>query len=505
MKNQFYLRIKIMEIIYIMNEIYNRVKEIHESKNDYQIKLLEISKIINQNNKIITTLFNSINNTKKIKLSYQNTTQQLIKLIKSESDELIKLSLIITYLHHVIYEIMGQDENCYFTLDGNEEMIIPEKITYYVYLSMKPEQNSYVYLITFIFSFESFFHDRFYIGIDYEYTGGKNIQLYQINYEHPISKQKFIMIFNPKDLDDYMMESFVSMVICNRNIKKILHGADPLDLPYTYKEMLNDDFDKIIKFTKSMVDTRYYCDYYKATYESSDVKCMIYDDDPTKSGIYTFGLISDESQNRLAEILISLPPERQWNIKRMTKSETLYTLYDTLFLKYFYYKIISKAIEHEKTPEAEKSTMFFYKNVLSEVSQFATLESKKITGLTLKCKEEVDLINNYMIRKNNKTIKLIEIYNKASQEIEITNPKVSIDTLIKVTYFKTPISLLIKKIIYTILTNKYRIYQNKLKTYDTRLSNKFIYEYFDTYEFFVLKKIFEEIELFLESKIKMLY
>ena len=117
-----------------------------------------------------------------------------------------------------------------------------------------------------------------------------------------------------------------------------------------YTHILQTDPKKIIRFTRTLIDTRFLCEYYKLTRdEVSDSRCSIYDEDPTRSAIYYFKVISEEQQNELTKLLQSMPAPHdiQWNIHKMPESQTLYAQYDVFYLKWFYYKMIHDATEDE--------------------------------------------------------------------------------------------------------------------------------------------------------------
>ena len=110
----------------------------------------------------------------------------------------------------------------------------------------------------------------------------------------------------------------------NKFIKKILHGSDSLDIPYMYNQLLDKDPEKIISFTKTMIDTRFLCEYYKLTKsDPSNNKCSIYDEESDRSAIYYFNVISEKQQEKLSDVLKSMPPPHDivWNIHKMPKSQ----------------------------------------------------------------------------------------------------------------------------------------------------------------------------------------
>lgn len=140
------------------------------------------------------------------------------------------------------------------------------------------------------------------------------------------------------------------------------------------------------------------------------------------------------------------------------------------------------------------------------MTQFSYLEKWKITFLVNRCKEDVDPINNYMVRHSNKILKLIDIYKQISDGITTVNPKASVDKIIKVSYFKEPVTTIIKKMAYTIISRKYKVYQNKSTIWTDKLDNKYVFDFFEKQmNYNYLNMIFKEIELILETRITMIF
>jgi hypothetical protein len=159
----------------------------------------------------------------------------------------------------------------------------------------------------------------------------------------------------------------------------------------------------------------------------------------------------------------------------------------------------------DETTELGKKTVYqLYKHVLYELTQFVYLERREITIMTAKCKVEVDPLNNYMIRKPGGILKLIDIYNQVSTDIVVTNPKVSIDKVMKVTYFKGLVTILIKRITYGLITQKCTIYKDKITIWHEKLNNRFILEFLKEMNYHYLHRIFQEVEKIIESRIKSL-
>lgn len=487
----------INDIVKELYDIYHKIDNIYHSEITNIEKWKNIAIIINDNNEKFFGIYQIIKKEplrKEINLNYHTELPQLNQQIDTENLDIMKASLIITALHHIVYDLMSREDNYYFSLDGEKEMYsLKKKITYYINLSVKKEQNIFFFAFFIVFSLESTFNKHFYLGMDFEGTT-KKIQLAQLCFEHNVSLKSFIMIISPDDLDAYMILNFINLILCNKSIRKILHGSDSLDVPYIYEQLLNNDKNKIIKFTKGLIDTRFLCEYYKINIiGKSDNKCTIYDEDQNKSSIYFFGLISLGEQENLAKILESIGPDHVWNIHRMPRNQVLYAQYDVIFLKYFYYRIIHVATENITSEIDKKAVIELYKYVLYELTQFVYLEKKKVTFISLRCKEEADPMNNYMIHKGSETVRLNDYFNLLGVNIITFNPKVELDKILKVSYYKITVEILMKKLFYTAISKKYRIFKNKSNLWLDKIDNNYVFEFFHNIKFYYLGHVFQDI------------
>ena len=306
-----------------------------------------------------------------------------------------------------------------------------------------------------------------------------------------------------------MMKNFVRLIMCNGHIKKILHGSDALDIPYIYNEMLENDAIKIMKFTRALIDTKLLCEYYKLNLSTpSDSVCKMY------TVLDYFKVISPEKIVELDFMIEELGPHQdlRWdNIQKMPKNQLLYALYDVIYLKYFYYQILFLATEETTDPLKKKSIMTLYKHVLYELTQFAYLERNKITFVQSKCKEEIDPLNNFMIRhggigKPQKILKLIDVYNKIYTGLVTVDPVTEIDSILKVNYFKVLVETIIKKFVYTIAGRNFTIYKDKNTVWSEKLTNSYIFEFLnEKMDYKYLGRMFKDLESTLELRLKMLF
>ena len=475
--------------------------------------LLGVVQLLSENRILLRKIFKTllISSIKDITINYDididKNGDKIMSGIKQEADTLVKSSLIIAAIHHMLYNLLATKDNYYLKLDGQTEMqIVDREITYYTYVSSKPELNIYFHGFILQYALESVFNKHFYLGMDFEFTN-KKIELAQLNFEHNISDKSFIMIINPDQLEQSMSKDFIELILCSKSIKKIVHGSDAQDIPYIYDKLLDGDDQRIIKFTNSTIDTKLICDYYKVNSPvPTDEKCSIYD------AIRYFDVISTEMYDKLNDIVESMQPHQdiRWNIHHLPKAYVLYALYDVIFLKYFYYRMIMVATKSDSNAIEKKATMSLYRHVLFEMTQFIYLEKRydeksPETSMIIKCKLESDPINNYMIYffkgGERKTMKLLDIFNQILPSIRITNPNFSFDTLLKVKYYAKKLTVILKKMAYTVISQNYTINKDKMTKWEVRLSNQYVFDYLDKLKYKYLLRTFKEIESIFNARI----
>lgn len=458
----------------------------------YKIPWLELIKNIPLHIDKIINEFKDID-VKDIKLIYDSNN--LLKLIENENDSRIKFSLIISYLHQIIYDNIIKDAE--LTFASNKEMpIIKLNLTYYVIRALNNNDNLKFNAFIIIYAFESLYNNNFYIGIDLEYRD-KKAQLIQINFEHPIDKRSIIYLISPEFIDKKIFDNFIFFILTNRKIKKILHGADSQDIPYIYETILNNDKNKIIKFTNSFIDTKILCEYYNFSIsEIEPGKCSIYDT------VYDIGLITKEKHNELINLVDSIPHiyDIGWNINKLSKLQILYAQYDVMFLKYYYFRIMYIAMMKFNNINEQKNVLVIYKKLLYELTQFIFLEKRNITAYLEKANEETRDINNYMIKSSGKVYKLIDIFNNVSINIIINNPIVNISSLLGVKFFRKQIIILVKFLVYHTITYDYIIFKNKTEIWTHKVSDRFLFDHFKKYPY--LLHMCQDIEYIVRLRIK---
>lgn len=490
------------EIISVIYKYHQEILDHFNNKESDIIKWQNIAEIVNVHQSDFVKFFKKLKKQDRsnITLDYDIPHQKLLTMIDSEKDIIVKSSLLILSFHHIVYSLIPKEGNYNIKLDGREEMIVLKKdITYYLCISDKIEKNIFFHTFIITFALESLFNKHFYLGIDFEYTN-RQIKMCQMNFEHNHSLSSIMMIVSPTDLGDIIMNDFIYLIMCNKYIRKILHGSDSLDIPYIYEQMLKQDVTKIIKFTRAVIDTRFLCEYYKLSRSmASDNKCSIYD------AVLYFNVITEEKHNQLDKLVNEDMPhytDNMWNIYKLSKAQILYAQYDVIYLKYFYYKIVFTATESVETDDEKKNVMDLYRHVLFELTQFVYLQRREIVFLMEKCKELVNPVNNYMVYSKTGVYKLIDVFNKILPGIVTHDPYVEIDKLLTVTYYKTLVLTLIKYIIYTNLVNKYKVHKDKNNIYNEKFDSNIIPDFLEKLNFFYVKRMFEDINKITDNKIR---
>lgn len=394
-----------------------------------------------------------------------------------------------------------------------EEIKTPKtRITYVVSIADDEVKTKLFLLYIMVYHLEAYIRtiigddtsSKPHVGLDYEFNN-RIIALMQSNFETVSSKEydtnSYIWISNPGEFDDNANKILIEYLMIDQNIYKILHGPDSLDIPYMYSVMFNNDKDTILKFTRKVIDTRFLCEYYRLSIDDGK-KCSIYD------ALEYFGTISKEKFEWLEETHESMGPVQDisWNIHKMSSYHKQYALYDVLFLQHFLFDIYGKI--QKDTPQYISS----YRFVLALI-RFIFLERREVINTIETAKDEINPMNNYLIKHKGKNITLITIYNEVIENLKIPyshkngnkNDVIDIDFIFLVTYVKKLLSVLFKKIIYHIIINNYQIYMNKTDRFTGKLPLDNMYkELTDNHQ----KKIILLLNLFhneVEKKIMTLY
>lgn len=416
----------------------------------------------------------------------------------------------ISLLSAIVYDCTTWPGAYYFSLNGEDEMqILRRPIVYYIHMSQKTEDNLFFHAFLLCYALQSLGIDRLIVSIDFEFTRG-HVEVMQMAFEHPTDLRTITHLVSPVELTDQCMDHYITTIMTNLRIKKLLHGSDAQDMPYIYHGMFGDKREWALAFAASQVDTRLLCDYYKLN--NTDLEkayCSIYDNTPERSAVLFFGVISEEQQEKLSLMMDSMPHhhDRQWNIHNAAQSMVHYAQYDVLFLKYFYYRVVAmggEAVEKKGDASLKKNEMNVYRCIIPSLGGLVTLETGGFIGLKAECKKESDPANNYLIYHKGKPLKLNDIYKRVSPGIVTPITGVDMDRLSKVVQFRKTLEIILKRLVYGHVSQKCRVYIKKDLIWNVVLKNDVLLQFFDAVHMEYLAHVFREVDGILKKRVEAL-
>ena len=342
-----------------------------------------------------------------------------------------------------------------YTLDGSTEINDPlaHNITYYCILC-----NSKITLSSFkkfiiLYYIESLIYKKLYLPLDYEFNT-KIIALCQLNFElnHNNNKYSIIYIIYPPELDDTSLTFFKNNIMCNNKIYKILHGSDSLDIPYTFNTFFDNNKDDILKFTSSLIDTKYLCEYHHIENNIEDkckIKELLLEHKVINQTQFDNLVKNEEKMGNISDIKI--------DINNISDELVKYSMYDVLFLKYLYLKF--ENIDND-----------IYKHLIPELTRYIYMERRDVIHITEK-------IDNIIYRLNLATISDFDqnLHTIFSDLLFVIYDK-KILNIFKINYFKKIILNLLKAITYHILIDNYKILMNNNTEFNGYLNVEIIFK-----------------------------
>lgn len=275
--------------------------------------------------------------------------------------------------------------------------------------------------------FKEFNNDKTIIGLDFEFKKvskeSKEIAIAQINLEND-DTNAYIFIFYPPKLNKKGLGRFIRL-LTNKNIIKVLHGGESLDIHYLFDSILKND-DNIQNFVYNLYDTKFLCEYYHVEKNIIN-KCSIY------NFLEEFKIIDTKNikhlndlENKIGEIYLV-----EFDIDNLNNNLIEYALYDVIYLPSLIKKIINISD--------------IYKNIIQELTGIIYYYKRVKHNDFLEFSEKVNGFNNYFIIYKNDKIKLIDIYNYYYYYELFNNLLIKLS---EITYFKNFIEILLKYIIY---------------------------------------------------------
>jgi hypothetical protein len=288
--------------------------------------------------------------------------------------------------------------------------------------------------------------EKHYIGIDFEFKQvakvDKEVALMQINLENN-SNIGYIFVLYPPSLikDNY---NILIRLISNSNIIKILHGAESLDIPYLFNQVLISK-ENVNGFCSNFYDTRYLCEYYH-NQNNIQGKCSIY------NLLIDFKIVTQEKINELDNIENITGPIYliTFDIYNLDHNILRYSLYDVIYLVELIKKFINLG--------------YVYKNLIPELTCFVNKYKRSIEN---KFNNLILLINplniNYIYDNNNRLI-LKDIWEVYYYTVSDNNNY--INYFKEINYFKNFCEIITKFVVYSNVLKYFKVKKNKIDNAD---------------------------------------
>lgn len=283
--------------------------------------------------------------------------------------------------------------------------------------------------------------EKHYIGIDFEFKQvakvDKEVALMQMNLEND-SNIGYIFVLYPPSLtkDNY---NLLITLISIPEIIKILHGAESLDIPYLFNQVL------VIKknvngFCSNFYDTRYLCEYYQKE-NNIKSKCSIY------NLLLDFNIITQDKVTELENIENITGPIYliTMDIYNLNHEILKYSLYDVIYL----IELIKKFI----------NLGYVYTDLIPEITSLINKYKRSIEN---KFNNLILLINplniNYIYDDHNRIIlkDIWEIY-----YYTFSDNNNYLNNLREINYFKSFFEIITKCIVYSNILKYFKVHKNK--------------------------------------------
>lgn len=380
------------------------------------------------------------------------------KIINKKYDEIDKINDIINDFTHIT---IVEDSLKYSIIKVFNELSMKLFICYIVFYNKYSKNKN---------DFDKI------IGLDYEFDRGK-IALHQLSF-YPDSKKNIIFLVDPVFITGINKKLLVKHVYISKCIK-IVHGSDSLDIPYIFNDLLDKNRKLFLKFVRYMYDTRFMCEMNKILNNIGNIKCSLYD------AMLFFKTISNEKYNELDNINKKMGPIYNvvWDVVALDGLNLKYALYDVLFLRKFVYDIIRSS--NGKILSAVK--------LMPYLERFIYIE-KQDSKIMIYIKDIIDKINNFEVQINGNKKRLIDLFNSSVTQIEITKSGVTLDNIMQISYFKGTLVYLFKFVLYSVLFDKYDIYESRNVIYNGDCDRDKLYKMLKKDKFTIIYKLLKGFE-----------
>ena len=321
-------------------------------------------------------------------------------------------------------------------LDG-KRYIYPDLNNKKYLIKICKDKNDYNLMINFLKNiYNNFLDKNIIIQLDFEFNRVNEervIALMQINIDSDLQNNNIYFLY-PPDLNTEQLD-YLKFFLYSNKIKKVLHGAEALDIPYLFNNIFKTKEEQLL-FTNNLYDTKYFCEYFYKKNNIKDYKCKIYNLLKQKKVI-------NEKQFEFLEknrIEMGLISNINIDIKNLKKELILYCAFDVLFLRDLYNKFPKDDIYQKLIPEI--TNIHF---ILKQTEYFNKL-GEKLSKLN---------INYYF--NNNKLTRLNDI-SKKIQEYLVSNDKI-LNILININYFRKFFINIIKNITYSLILKNNKVFE----------------------------------------------
>lgn len=286
---------------------------------------------------------------------------------------------------------------------------------------------------------------KHYLGIDFEFNkvgkGDRDVALMQINLESDDTNDGYVIVLYPPELPKPDLDILINL-ITEPIIIKILHGAESLDIPYMFNQLLKTK--KLIDgLCTNFYDTKFLCDYAHIS-EKKQGRCSIY------YLLTENNVITQEKFEELENIeKVSGPIYLiHIDIHSMSQEVFKYSLYDVLYLPELIKKYTKKGIVYDKIiPQITCAINKYKRNVEND---FNNLE--KI----------INSLNIHYIYESKLKISLHEIWE--CYYYFISDKEGYINNLKEIPNFKHFFEILTKMVIYSHVTQLFKVHKTKKET-----------------------------------------
>lgn len=286
-------------------------------------------------------------------------------------------------------------------------------------------------------------NEKHYLGIDFEFNkvskGLREVALMQINLENDSNVGNIFVLYPPNLQENN--SSILIKLITHPNIIKILHGAESLDVPYLFNQLLKSR-KNIENFCKNFYDTKYLCDYDHLV-KKYEGRCSIY-----------YLLVENNVMTQTKMDELNKIEERSGpiymihiNIYKMSDDVFKYSLYDVLYLPDLIKKFLSQNISYTK--------------IIPEITCLVNKYKRDFENNFYKLEKIINPLNIHFIYDNSNIILLKDIWEMYWSIIN--NKNKWFENIKQIHYFKTFFETITKMIVYSNLMNYCKIYQKKNK------------------------------------------